>query len=502
MKPIRRRWMRSFRLRLALLLVVAVASLLAAYGIAVARKMEQVSSARVETRMRAVAARWAPEALRGFQLVRWPDGDAEIAREIKLASLDENGTWRAHGGAWPENLRAEWQSWVRTDGFGLVSLLPPERPPETASPVLGRRVGVAEPLAPTEVEKFRFQQWSVEGVPWAVLNGRMNNRFFGLAYDLRDERTAAHSLTRAQLAYFLVAMVPLGALAWIFASRAFRPVHDLAGTMREISGKNLGPRLDENTVAAEFEDLIQVFNEMLRRLERSFQQTARFSADAAHELKTPLAVLQGELEEALAGEEAGSPAQRQFSSMLEEVQRLKGITERLLLLARADAGSLLRERLPVELRPLLEEVLEDVEATSPELVFESDLERMATVGDLVLLRQAVFNLLLNAAKYNRPEGWIRVRLFERESRGRRWATLEVENAGDPIPRAAQGQLFERFYRTDEARNRAIPGFGLGLSLSREIARAHGGELVLLRSDGAGTCFRMKLPALGLEAAGA
>jgi two-component system, OmpR family, heavy metal sensor histidine kinase CusS len=495
-------WTRSFRLRLALAFVLAVAGLLAAYGSAVAWKLERVSSERVEHRLRTVAARWVPDALRGMDPVRLEGAGDENSRGVRLATLRTDGASGTRIGDWPEGLRVRWEEWIRAEGFSLVSLLPPEPVQAGEAPVLGRRTVLSEPLPPRELAKLVSREWQVDGTTWAMVCGRMNNLFVGLAYDLTGEAETARSLARAQLRYFLIAMVPVGLLAWIFATRALRPVRRLAATMREVTGENLDARLPEESAAAEFRDLIAVYNAMILRLSRSFQQTARFSSDAAHELKTPLAVLQGELVEALEAEEAGSARQQRFSSMLEEVQRLKGITDRLLLLARADAGSLVRQRTVVELRPILEEMLEDLTVTSPGLTLSSALQRVGVAGDPVLLRQGLFNLLANAAKYNRPDGWITVRLFESSGGRRREVRLEVENAGEPIPEAAQAHLFERFFRADTARSRLIDGFGLGLSLTREIARAHEGELDLVRSDARGTLFRLSLPAVALESSGA
>lgn len=503
MKALWRRLAGSFRLRLTLLLTVAVALLLGAYGYAVSRKLERVSVNRVEDRLRRVAARWAPDALRGIDPLRLQNGGGEEVRGIRLASVWIDGTWNNDVGVWPLALQERLTRWVREEGFELVSLMPPELPgADGDAVVLGRRTVLSEPLKGRELGKFVFHQWQVEGVPWAVLCARLNNRFIALAYNLVEEQATARSLTEVQLIYFVVAVVPILALAWIFATRALRPVHTLAATMREISARNLRAQLPDEDAVAEFRDLIRVFNEMVVRLERSFRQASRFSSDAAHELRTPLTVLQGELEAAMVAEETGSETQQKLSSMLEEVQRLKGITDRLLLLARADAGSLLQRRTAVELRPLVDEVLEDLEATSPELELRHTLDRIAVEGDPVLLRQAVFNLLSNAAKYNRPEGWIAVQLRESSGRGRRWGVLEVENAAEPISAEAQEHLFDRFFRADSARSRIVDGFGLGLSLTREIARAHGGDLELVRSDEAGTAFRLTLPAMAIESLGA
>jgi signal transduction histidine kinase len=209
-------------------------------------------------------------------------------------------------------------------------------------------------------------------------------------------------------------------------------------------------------------------------------------------LKTPLAIMQGELENALQAAAPGSREQQVFANLLEETQRLKSITRGLLLLARADAG-----RLPVQLQPVclsdeLVNLSEDVETMAHEEGLRC--ERQITPGirvpaDWGLLRQAVFNLLHNAIRYNEPGGRLGMTLTARDGR----AELEVWNEGPGIPEADQPRLFDRFYRVDAARSRRVDGVGLGLSLAHEIVRAQGGVLELKQSRPGYTCFRLSLP---------
>jgi signal transduction histidine kinase len=234
-----------------------------------------------------------------------------------------------------------------------------------------------------------------------------------------------------------------------------------------------------------------VFNEMMDRLEKSFHQATRFSADASHELKTPLALLQAEIEQALAVTPAGSPQQSAFTSLLDEVQRLKAIVQKLLLLSLADSGRLELHREPANLSDLLANVIEDCTALAPKLRIETaTTARVLVLADSVLLEQALQNLAGNAIKYNRPAGLIR---FELRIEGRQ-AVVAVGNTGVGIPAEDRPQVFERFFRGDRSRNRqGASGVGLGLSLSREIIRAHGGDLVLAPAQEDFTQFVATLP---------
>lgn len=160
-------------------------------------------------------------------------------------------------------------------------------------------------------------------------------------------------------------MLLVGGGAWFLAGRALRPVQVLTRAAERVTARGLDQRITTPGNVREFERLVTVFNEMLDRLEKGFHQANRFSADASHELKTPLALLQAELEQALASTPSGSPQQQLYTSLLDEVQRLKAITQKLLLLSLADSGRLELHREPTDLSQLLANVIEDATALAP-----------------------------------------------------------------------------------------------------------------------------------------
>jgi signal transduction histidine kinase len=329
----------------------------------------------------------------------------------------------------------------------------------------------------------------VDGADWHVALASTAVARVALAADARVIEADMKGIRNAFLVALPFALVLIGLGSWLFAARALRPVQKLVTTTRKVTVEGLGQRIDATGEDKEFAELIEVYNRMLGRLERSFQQAHRFTADAAHELKTPLAIVQGQLERAI-NQTEGRAIQTTLTSVLDEVRRLSVISRKLLLLSQADAGRLTIFREPVDLSRMLEELLEDTRMLAPDLTLRSNIQSgMQLQADSGLLRQVLHNLISNAIKYNVDGGWIRIATS-------RWAQrieVVVSNASDGIPAQDRGKIFERFFRADPAHSRHVEGVGLGLSLSREIARAHGGDL-LLKSDAAGAVeFSLLLP---------
>lgn len=308
-----------------------------------------------------------------------------------------------------------------------------------------------------------------------------------------DEARFREDIRQVRLAFLLV--LPMGLLltvvgGWFLTQRALRPLSALADVTERVTAQGLHERIRLEAQDQEFQRLIEVFNGMLERLDRSFTQATRFSADAAHELKTPMAVLQGELERGVQESSPGSDEQARYGRMLEQVNRLKGITRKLLLLATADAGQLQLKLDPFDLSSFLESAAEDVEIVAPHLRVKAKIQPgLGIMADGDLLRQLVQNLLTNATRYNIKNGKVELHLREFGE----VIQLTVANSGPGIPPADRDRVFERFYRTDKARSRTKGGSGLGLSLAREIARAHGGDLFLEQTPPGLTAFTLELP---------
>ena len=366
------------------------------------------------------------------------------------------------------------------DRDGAVRVQSPQWDPALGNPALDWKVQSTSARAaprpgPDPRGNCALATAKSKGLAWRVaqVDGREGSGT--LAADL----TAIRSEMQAALAQALLLVVPLalmlaGISAWLLASLSLRPVNRLREAMRKVTPQVLHQRLPDRGEDREFRELIAAYNTMLARLELSFNQASRFSADAAHELKTPLTILRGWLEQAIA--QSGQRAiQADLAMMLDEVGRLTGITRKLLLLSQADAGRLALHKERVDLSAMLTDLVSDVQMLLQGQSLRSDIEPgLAVEGDAVLLRQMFNNLVSNAARHGAPGGWITLRaLIDGDG-----IQVNVANACARLGAEQRARFFERFYRADPSRSREVDGTGLGLSLAREIARAHGGELVL------------------------
>ncbi len=277
---------------------------------------------------------------------------------------------------------------------------------------------------------------------------------------------------------------------WI-AKQSLRPVSYLSHLAQKIQARTLDQRLPTEGPPDELKELADAFNGMLARLESAFEQQNRFVADAAHELRTPLAILRTNLEVAQRDPDITVADYKEISSVLERaLSRLEKLVEDLLLLAKGEKE--LRAD-PVELETLLQEIAQELEplAQTRHIRLALNIVDPATVrADVSLLGRAVSNLLENGIRYNRAGGSVTMTV-RRATHG---VELCVEDTGIGIPIEAQPHIFERFYRVDPARSREQGGSGLGLSIAAYVVQLHGGWLRLTKSiPGIGSQFTMWLP---------
>ena len=463
--------MNSFRLRLALLVGLLTAALLLGAGFAAWTVTSRFNVERLDRELHHLAK---------TNLDRINDGSHWARLDAALAFVSGSDRPPTYA-LWVKNYdRVEFRSRHWPDGLAPDSLAVPstyeggvtfERPP----PPPGR--GGLSPRNPRlPIRETAFSTVSAGDSTWRVAVTGNPYTTLVLATNLDELDADLRHLRGRYLAALPLILLVVGAGAWWLASRALRPVTSLTRAAEGITAQGLDQRIAAPAHDREVQRLVTVFNAMLDRLETSFHQARRFSADASHELKTPLALLQAELEQALHTAPAGAPQQQVYSSLLDEIHHLKAILEKLLLLSLADSGRLALDRAPTDLSALLANIVEDSSALAPHLQFDAVVPPHVTVSaDAILLEQALQNLATNALKYNHPDGRVRLTLTTTATH----ALVTIANTGAGISADDRPRIFERFFRGDPARCRdRAHGVGLGLSLSREILRAHDGELSL------------------------
>ncbi len=292
----------------------------------------------------------------------------------------------------------------------------------------------------------------------------------------------------------LALIVGLGG-GYFLAGRSLAPMQHLASRARAIGIDNLAERLAVPNPHDELGQLTAVLNDMFVRLEASFIQLKRFTQDAAHELRTPLAVLRSVGEVGLQEQRDPKAYRDVIGSMLEEVDRMGRLVDGLLTLARAEAGRISVQRQPQDICALSKDVVEClqvlVEDKQQTLRFAATGQIIASV-DRDTLRMAVMNLVANAIRYTPAQGMIDVRVLRRVDGT---MVIEVQDSGPGIAVEHHAKLFERFYRVDQSRSYESGGTGLGLAITLWAVEVNGGRIELESTLGEGSLFRILLPAI-------
>jgi two-component system, OmpR family, sensor kinase len=303
--------------------------------------------------------------------------------------------------------------------------------------------------------------------------------------------------TRRRFLLVMAAVLPLAVLlagsgGWLLARRALRPVDQMTEAARRISAEHLDERVHTTGTGDELDRLAATLNDMLARLDVTFRQIRQFSADASHELQTPLTILQGELEVALRAPRTPDEYRRVLTSALEESKRIARLVEGLLLLSRADAGVLRMDHQAVDLARLVAEVCEHSQVLAKARGVTLDLGPLTPVtmqGDPQHLRRLLVNLVDNGLKYTLAGGRVTLALHQEGM----WAVLRVADTGIGLAPEEQKRIFQRFYRAPTAMSREAEGSGLGLCIARSIVEAHGGAIQVESAAGHGSIFTVRLP---------
>jgi len=284
----------------------------------------------------------------------------------------------------------------------------------------------------------------------------------------------------------------LGAMGgWVLARRSLSPIGYIASKARSISSQNLSERLTPRGTDDEMDDLIRTINDMISRLEGSFKRMAEFTADASHELKTPICAMRGEAEVLLLKERKTEEYQEGLAHFIEQFDHLSQMINDLILLSKFDTTQVELKRAPLRLDLLIEDLchLFRVLAEQKNIVLEiGTMEEVMVMGDKVRLQQLFTNLIDNAIKYT-PKGSIHVTVEKNESA----ALVKIKDTGIGIPKEEQEKIFKRFYRMDKSRSRETGGVGLGLSIAEWIVHAHYGRIEVDSELNKGSTFTVYLP---------
>ncbi|MET9918810.1 sensor histidine kinase [Streptomyces sp. NPDC059605] len=341
-------------------------------------------------------------------------------------------------------------------------------------------------------------------LPFEIVNGQVTSKICNLpekaspdAFNAAMNSCVNHQRQQALdtlLNRSLLALVGLSVIAFAFgyamAGRVLSPLGRITRTARQVAGTDLSRRIELDGPDDELKELADTFDEMLDRLERAFTAQQRFVGNASHELRTPLAINRTLLEVHLSDPQAPPELKQLGKTLLATNERSEQLVEGLLLLARSD--NQIVERKPVDLAEVASRAIDQARGEAEDRGVEIRGERAPAVvqGNGVLLERIALNLVQNAVRYNVPEGgWVEVttELWSGQ------ALLTVSNTGPVVPAYEIDNLFEPFRRLRTERTGSDKGVGLGLSIARSVARAHGGRIIAEPREGGGLVMRVSLP---------
>lgn len=488
--------LRSFRLKIGLMSLCLSGLLLVAFGFFAVSVLNRVGIERIDRELLALANTRVRQSHPHDHWRRFDESFRSMYGSDESKQFIIRVTQQTSG---PLYVSETWPEELSPDDLPLFLTPPPVDEQsafslETApggdwriSPMIGELLRPRRELA---ISGPVYATLGSPGKTWRAITIANEEVTVGIALNLAGLRAETHRFRQVMFIGIPLGLLLMATGGWIIGHMALRPVDRIARTAKDMTARGLDARISADNADEEFSRLINVINDMLERLDRSFYQATRFSADAAHELKTPLAILQAQIERALQRAPDASPEQREYAEQLDEVQRLKVILKKLLLLSQTDAGQLTLCSETLNLADLTRAVASDVELLAPDRKTTVDAPAELSVqGDADLMNQVIENLVSNAIKFGEDDG--RIDIVVREHKGQGQVT--VANTGPTIPEQDSERIFERFFRVDPARSRKTEGTGLGLSLAREIARAHGGDVTLAQSTQNLTRFALTLP---------
>jgi len=298
----------------------------------------------------------------------------------------------------------------------------------------------------------------------------------------------------------LIIMILTGVLLLLLASfggnliirKALLPIKSVVRTAKEITAEDLSLRIDSGNREDEIGELIETFNNMIARLEKSIKKIKQFSADVSHELRTPLTIIRGEIEVLLRKEREKNEYKKALKSILEETCKMEKIVEDLLLLSRIDVSKKIKLTEKIFLDEILLRVFEKYEqlAKSKKINFSiRKIEPSQIKGNSILVERMISNIIDNAIRYTPPNGKVEISLRKNGN----FVSLSIKDTGIGIPEEALPHIFDRFYVVDKSRSKEHGGVGLGLSIVKSVAKIHGAKIDVQSKVNEGTIFEIKFP---------
>jgi heavy metal sensor kinase len=455
---------RSFRFRLTVWYVALFSLLFLVFGIFLYGLLSQDLRTRLDQSLTSEAS--TASALFEDELVE-EKGDVRLAATEAVAGL------RLHG--------------------SRVAILSGSRLLASSAPVSQRESDAVVRAAASPDNVLALPRLGPNGARVATHHLEALGRTF-LIFSIAPLDSIAADLGVVRRVIFLALPLLLGLAGiggYLLATHSLAPLNWMAQQAREITGSNLNKRLEIGHAAEELTVLAASFNELLARLDQSFEAMRRFVADASHELRTPISVIRGEADVALSHNRGATEYRDSLAIVLDESRRLSRLVDDLLNLARADAGRVNLQAQDFYFNDLLAECCRSMQtlAAASEVALEChSTGDVQFRGDEALLRRLVINLLDNAIRYTPPGGQVSAELEADPAAVR----IRISDSGVGIAPEAAPHVFDRFYRADKSRSRQDGGFGLGLSIVKWIAESHNGSVELTRNPGPGTTFTVTL----------
>ena len=345
-----------------------------------------------------------------------------------------------------------------------------------------------------KIRANKIEEYNIEGLPIYVSYFKHNKQKIYITYKLNSVKSLQKNLLYIFLAIFPFSILISILGGFVLTQKSMNIIKKIDITAQNITSNNLNKRIPLSKGNDEITDLIKTLNSMIDRLEKSFLQAKQFSQDAAHEIKTPLTIIKGEIENLIELEIKNNKTTTVLENILEEVQYLSNISNRLLLIHNIDTHNIKYNFEELNFTELMNEIIEDIKILSIDKNIEIKYnieENMKIRGNKELLSRLLWNIADNAIKYNNVNGWVKI-IAKKENNS---ICIKIIDNGIGIPKSEALKIFDRFYRVDKSRSRQLGGSGLGLSICKWIVELHNGKLSVESKEYVGSKFTITLSLL-------